>query len=127
MHRSIVALLLTLMMLPALPSFDYSEKSREHVEAIQAPLQPESFTEPFIHPPLQWWNSFGDAEIKAIVLTEDLSMLHEWQSQNGLLTKQSTGNGTLIRTNPESLQGTVHHRSISLPASMIGKLAGWSA
>lgn len=111
------------MMLPALPSFDYSEKSREHVEAIQAPLQPESFTEPFIHPPLQWWNSFGDAEIKAIVLTEDLSMLHEWQSQNGLLTKQSTGNGTLIRTNPESLQGTVHHRSISLPASMIGKLA----
>ncbi len=126
MRRSFLALLLSLMMLPVMPTLDNADESKESVSSIETTQPHSSFAEPFIHPPLQWWYSFGDVEVEVIVLTEDLSLLHDWQSMNGLLANQAGGVGTLVRTNPESLQGDVHHRNIVLPASMIGKMASLS-
>ena len=62
--------------------------------------------------------------VTAIVLTDQLNTLHEWQIAHGLLIPQveANGNQELVETVPS--QGILEHRTIMLPGQIIPKLAG---
>ena len=62
--------------------------------------------------------------VTAIVLTDQLNTLHEWQIAHGLLIPQveAIGNQELVQTVPS--QGILEHRTIMLPGQIIPKLAG---
>ena len=69
---------------------------------------------------MDWWEL--QQQVDVLVLTDDLSMLHQWQQQHGLLPKQHASEGRLVETSPESLQGAVQHRMITMPGNLVPKL-----
>ena len=120
MRRVLLAILLAAIMLPTLNLND--EKSQDMVEDLveEKTEIAEEWQKPYIFPALDWWEL--QQEVDVLILTDDLSMLHQWQQQHRLLPKQQTSEGRLIETNPESLQGDVQHRLITMPGSLVSKL-----
>lgn len=120
MRRVLLALLLAAIMLPTLNLGD--DKSQDMVKDMveeKAEIA-EEWQKPYIFPALDWWEL--QQEVDVLVLTDDLSMLHQWQQQHRLLPKQQTSEGRLIETNPESLQGDVQHRLVTMPGNLVSKL-----
>jgi len=71
-----------------------------------------------ILPSLEHFTSQEEADV--IVLTTVLSELHSFQELHGLLPEQAEGN--LVSTNPETMDGILQHRAVSLPGQLVAKL-----
>jgi len=76
-------------------------------------------------PQLDWWLSFGDEEIRVLVITRNLPALHSWQEKYGLMPSQAdeSAGGKLVESNVELLTG-VQHRILTMPAWQVTKLGG---
>ena len=87
--------------------------------------QPNSisiFDEPgaVVLPSLEYYTS--QEEVEVMVLTIVLSQLHSFQQEHGLLPEQSPGG--LVETYPESMDGVLQHRIVTLPGDLVAKLPG---
>ena len=70
------------------------------------------------------FENLDSEEVTAIVLTDRLQTLHEWQTERGLLIPQAaeSGDDKLVESFPS--QGILEHRTVILPGQLIPKLSG---
>ena len=91
-----------------------STSSQSQVVETEVPIPIETA----FSPNLDFW--IGQEVAKPMVLTRDLQALHQWQVEHELLPHQAPGDFHSVQ--PSS--GIVEHRQITMPGSLVPKLAG---